>query len=375
MGDIMNMIGVIFSNIYDGALGDLTKHRTLASLPFGGRYRLIDFVLSNMANSNIENVGIITKYNYQSLMDHLGSCAEWDLNRKNGRVFILPPFGTGQTGIYQGKLEALYGALTFLKRSKGDYVLLSDSNNLCNIDYANVLEAHKKSGAKVTIIANREEPKFEDELHDLVLWEEDEKVTDITINHRFTKENLIGMGMYIIDKDFLINVVEESVSHGYYHLEKDFLQSYFLKGQLDIHVYEFKKTVLRNRDIPSYFDNNLQLLNDSVRSDIFDQKNPIYTKVRDEVPTYYDEAAVLNDCLIADGCRIMGNVENSILFRDVVVEEGAVVKNAIVMQGSTIKKGAHVEYCIVDKDVVITADCQLSGAASAPVIIQKGSMI
>lgn len=371
----MNMIGVIFSNIYDGVLGDLTKHRTLASLPFGGRYRLIDFILSNMSNSKIENVGIITKYNYQSLMDHLGSCAEWDLNRKNSRVFILPPFGTGQTSVYQGKLEALYGALEFMKRAKGDYVLLSDSNNLCNIDYDNVLQAHKKSGAKVTIIANREEPKFEDEKHDLVLFEEDEKVTDMAINHHFTKENLIGMGMYIVDKDFLLEVVEESVSHGAYNLERDFLQKYFLEQNLPIHVYEFKKTVLRNRDIPSYFSNNLKLLDESVRSDIFDPKSPIYTKVRDEVPTFYDDKANVNDCLIADGCRIVGSVENSVVFRDVVIEEGAVVKNSVIMQGTTVKKGACIEYTIIDKDVTITEDCRLIGVSSAPAIIQKGSII
>lgn len=371
----MNMIGVIFSNIYDSAMGDLTKHRALASLPFGGRYRLIDFVLSNMANSHIESIGVITKYNYQSLMDHLGSCDEWDLNRKNGRVFILPPFGNGQTTIYQGKLEALHGALEYVKRAKGDYVVLSGSNVLCNIDYENVLKSHIKSGAKVTVVANRMEPKNPEDKEDLVLLEEEGIVKDLAINHTYNKDNLVGMGMYIVDKQYLIDVVEESVSHGLYRFEKDFLQKYFLEQKLSLNIYEFKKTVLRITDIVSYFQCHCDMLDETVRNDIFDPTNPIYTKVRDEVPTYYDEDAIVNNCLIADGCRIMGTVEDSILFRDVTVEAGAVIKHAIIMQGTVVRSGADIEYAIVDKDAEITEDRTLIGAQTAPIIIPKGEKI
>lgn len=371
----MNLIGIIFSNIHDAALGDLTKHRTLASVPFGGRYRLIDFVLSNMANANLNTVGIITKYNYQSLMDHLGSCAEWDLNRKNGKVVILPPFGTGQTNVYQGKLEALYGAMTFLKKAKGDYVLLSDCNVLCNIDYENVLRSHIKSGAKVTVIANREEPEYEGQTQGLVLCEEDERVTDVALHHTYTKDNLLGMGMYIIDKTYLIDIVENSVAHGLYDFEKNFLQKYFIQDNIHINTYEFKKTVLRNQDIASYFQNHCKLLDDSVRNDIFDPQNPIYTKVRDEVPTYYDERAIVNDCLIADGCRIKGTVEDSILFRDVTIEEGAIVRHAIIMQGTVIGSGADISYAIIDKDVAITEERTLKATENHPIIILKGERI
>jgi glucose-1-phosphate adenylyltransferase len=372
----MNMTGIIFSNIYDTYMGDLTKHRTLASVPFGGRYRLIDFVLSNMSNSDIINVGIITKYNYQSLMDHLGSCSEWDLNRKNGRVFILPPFGTGQTSVYQGKLEALHGALQFLKRSKTEYILMSDTNVICNIDYEIVLKEHINSGAKVTVIANREEPRDEDDIRDLVLTEEDGKVTDIAIRHPFTKENLCGMGMFIIARDLLIEAVEEGVSHGLYHFERDFLQKEFLKGNLDVNVYEFKRSVLRNRDIPSYLQNHFRLIEEEeVRNDVFDPQNPIYTKVRDEAPTYYDSEANVNDCLIADGCRIEGSIRDSVIFRDVTIEKGAMVDHAIVMQGTVIKSGANIKYAIIDKDVEITEDRTLIGSEKAPVIIQKGEKI
>lgn len=372
----MKMIGVIFSNIYDASLGDLTKYRTLASLPFGGRYRLIDFTLSNMANSQISTVGIITKYNYQSLMDHLGSCAEWDLNRKNGKVVFLPPFATGVRNVYQGKLEALYNATDYLRRADGEYVIMSDANNLCNLDYKNVLDSHVKSGAKVTVVANREKPKSPDMTQGLVLRvDADNMVTDVAIDSTYTHSNLLGMGIYVIEKQYLITVVENAIAHGYFDFEKDFLQKYFMRGDITINVYEFKRHVLRNRDVVSYFQNNQELLKEEILDDIFDPSNPIYTKVHDEVATYYDERAIVNDCLIADGCRIEGTVENSIISRKVVIEEGAVVKNSVIMQGTIIKKGADIEYCILDKDVEISAGRTLIGAETAPCIIQKGSII
>lgn len=372
----MNMTGIIFSNIYDSYLGELTKHRTLASLPFGGRYRLIDFVLSNMSNSGVINAGIITKYNYQSLMDHLGSCEEWDMNRKNGRVFILPPFGTGQTNVYQGKLEALYGALTFLRHTKEKYVLLTDSNIICNIDYELVLKDHIKSGAQITVVAHHNDPGEEDDLAKFVLTQDDDgNVTDIAINHSYDEKSLCGMGMFIIEKDLLIQEVAEAVAHGRYHLERDFVQRRFLAGELTVNVYEFKRQVLRNRDIRSYFRNNLRLLDESVRRDIFTPQNPIYTKVRDEVPTYYDKEANVNECLIADGCHIEGSASNSVIFRNVMIEKGATVENSVVMQGTVIRSSACVKNAILDKDVEITEGQTLIGADNSPVIIRKGSRI
>lgn len=372
----MKMTGVIFSNLYDASMGDLTKFRTLASLPFGGRYRLIDFTLSNMANSQISTVGIVTKYNYQSLMDHLGSCAEWDLNRKNGKVVILPPYATGINRVYQGKLEALYNAVDFLRHSSEEYVLMSDSNNLCNMDYRKVLDAHIESGAKVTVVANRQKAKTPDDTEELVLTaDENNKVTDVAINSTYTHSNLLGMGIYVIEKQFLITVVEDAIAHGFYDFEKDFIQKCFMSGDITINVYEFTRHVLRNKDILSFFKNNLELLNEEVLDDLFDPSNPIYTKVHDEVATYYDERAIVNDCLIADGCRIEGTLENSIVSRKVVIEEGAVVKNSIIMQGTVVKKGANIEYCILDKDVEVSAGRTLIGADVAPIIIAKGSII
>lgn len=371
----MKMVGIIFSNIYDATMGELTKHRTVASLPFGGRYRQIDFVLSNMVNSNIASVGIITKYNYQSLMDHLGSCSEWDMNRKNGGVFILPPFGSGVTNIYKGKIEALYGAVAFLERVNAEYVVMSDSTVLCNIDYDKVLKQHIASGADVTVIANKEE-QGEEEFQELVLEVDgDGKVTDVAIQCKANAGSYIGMGMYIVSKQLLLETIQDSVAHGLYHFERDFLQRKHIQNKISIGVYHFERTVLRNRNITAYFKNNLKLMDDKVRNEIFCEDSPIYTKVRDEVPTYYGDNCEVDDCLIADGCKIDGTVENSVLFRDVTIEKDCHVKNCIIMQGTTVSKGTNLEHVIIDKDVVITENRTLIGAEATPIIINKGEKV
>lgn len=369
----MKALGIIFSNIHDTYLGELTKQRTLASLPFGGRYRLIDFVLSNMVNSNIIEVGVIAKYNYQSLMDHLSTVSNWDLDRKNGGLFILPPFGMGQSSVYGSKIDALFGALSFIKASKNEYIVMSDTNILCNIDYDEAVEAHAKSGADVTIIANHETSKGANQ--DFVCSAEDGFVTDIKINTPCTKSDYCGMGVFIMEKEMLIKTITNAIAHGYTHFERDFLQKQFMKGVLKIGVFEFDGIVLRNRDIPSYYKNNMRLLEEKVRDDLFSAQSPIYTKVRDDVPTHYGDDSCVVNSLIANGCRIEGKVENSIIFRDVIIQKGAVVKNSLVMQGTVIESNAKLDYAIIDKDCRITTARSLVGAEVAPMIIHKGEVV
>lgn len=370
----MDMVGIIFSNIYDNTLGELTKNRTVASVPFGGRYRQIDFVLSNMVNSNVTTIGVITKYNYQSLMDHLISRSEWDLNRKNGGLFILPPFMSGQTEVYRGKIEALYGALSFLKRCEADYVVMSDSTSICNIDYEEALESHIKSGCDITVIANKEKESTGEEKR-LFLTLEDGKVTDLAIDCATEGDALVGMGMFIIERNLLINIVKDSVAHGKYHFEKDFLQQEFNKNNISINVYEFKNIVLRNESVVAYYKNNFRLMDESVRKNIFSPETPIYTKVRDEVPAFYGENAQVDDCIIADGCNIKGHVENCVLFRNVTIEEDCYVRNSIIMQGSKIEKGCNIDCVIMDKDVTIGRGRTLIGAQTSPLIIKKAETV
>ncbi len=366
--------GIIFSNIYDGALGELTARRTVASLPFGGRYRQIDFVLSNMVNSGITSVGVITKYNYQSLMDHLGSCEEWDLNRKNGGLYIIPPFASGRSDVYHGKLEALHTALDFLKSQNSEYIVLSDTITICNINYKEVLKAHIESGKDITAIASKPHSNY-DNYPTVFKIKDDNSAEAININCPAGENCLVGFGMFIMKKDALINVVQECVSSGFYHFEKDFLQKYFNEGKISVNIYEFTGTVLRNRDIATYLKNNLKLATEEVRKDLFKNAYPIYTKVRDEIPTYYGENSSVDECIIADGCVIDGMLENSVLFRDVKIAQDAKVIGSVIMQGSKIGKGAYIENAIIDKNVTITDGVKLIGSKLNPVIIKKGETI
>lgn len=372
----MNMAGIIFSNLFDENFGLLTKNRTVASIPFGARYRLIDFILSNMSNSGINHIGIITKYNYNSLMDHLGSFSSWDLNRKNGGIYIIPPFSMGRTKVYQGKLEALFSALSYIKKAGRDYVLLADSTVVSNIDFNEALASHKKSGKDLTIIANKV-PQNKTLTYPMVIEMENKKVKNLYLDYPCKNENsLASMDMYIMNKDTLSSAIYDSVSKGLHHLERDFFLPMFNAENLSVNVYEFTGKVLRNHSIKSYFHNNLALINDEdLREDIFKSERPIYTKVRDEVPTFYSEDSVVSDCIVADGSKICGKLYNSVIFRDVKIEKGAIIKNSIIMQGSTIEEDCYIQNAIIDKDVFISKGTRLEGAKNAPIILEKGETI
>ncbi len=372
----MEMAGIIFSNLLDENFGTITKNRTVASIPFGGRYRLIDFVLSNMSNSSLNNIGIITKYNYNSLMDHLGSFSAWDLNRKNGGIYIIPPFSMGGTKVYQGKLEALYSALSFIEKSDKDYVLMSDTTVICNIDYEKALASHKKSGKDLTVIVNKV-PVNSKVKYPMVVEMENKKVGSLYIDYPVKNEDsFASMDMYIMNKDMLCSAIYDSVSKGLHHLERDFFIPAFNKKKLSVNVYEFTGRVLRNHSIKSYFENNLSLITDNdLRNDLFKPGRPIYTKVRDEVPAFYSEDSSVSNCLVADGCKIAGSLENSVLFRDVKIEKGATIKNSVIMQGATIEEDCFIQNAIIDKDVYISKGTRLEGAKNAPIILEKGEKI
>ncbi len=372
----MKMTGIIFSNIYDISLGDLTMNRTVASLPFGGRYRLVDFVLSNMVNSNVSSIGIITKYNYQSLMDHLGSGAEWDLSRKNANFYILPPFASGITNVYRGNLDALSNAVRFLEATKPDYVIMCDTTVICNINFEKALDSHVESGADVTVIASRNMLNYEGSDSDLiVIKDKNGKATDLAIGQTLGCDSLAGMGMYIVEREYLISIINSYVARGRYSFEKDFLLSRFADDRVNINVYEFTDPVLRNHNILAYFNNNFRIMDEQIRDNIFKTKAPIYTKVRDEAPSYYSESCVVNDSLIADGCKIKGKLDTTIVFRDVTIEEGAKIKNSIIMQGTVVGKGAKIENAIIDKNATITPGATLIGGSGSPVIVHKGDTI
>lgn len=369
----MKTMGIIFSNIYDSTLGELTNHRTVASLPFGGRYRQIDFALSNMSNSGIYNIGIITKYNYRSLMDHLGTCSAWDLNKKNEGVVFLPPFAEGNTGtVYKGKLEALYSALGFIDNKAYDYAVICDSTVLCNMDLREVVKQHIRSGNDVTVVSKL---KKSQKKCNLVMKSVSGRVTELKLDAYPGDDSYVGMGVFVMSRSLLVDVIQDSHSKGYMHFERDYLQRRFNEDTVKIGVYPFEGVVLFNEDIESYYYNNIALLNKEIRDGVFLKDSPIYTKVMDEIPTYYEDGAKVSNCIIADGCVMRGRAEDSVISRGVTVEKGASVKSSIIMQGAKIGAGASLECVILDKNVTVNQGSSLKGTPRHPVIIKKGETV
>lgn len=368
------VLGIVFSNMHDEYMGEITHNRTMASVPFGGRYRLIDFTLSNMVNSGIEDIGVITKSNYQSLMDHLGSGRDWDLARKRGGLCILPPFSSANSGIYQGRLDALAGIQTYIQRNKARYVVMADCDVICNIDLSKVLAQHRESGADLTLVYKRERSKLNRSSDTTVLcFDENGRVNDVLSSPESDGEHCCYLDIAVIEKSRLERIIAEGVARNKKSFKRDVLIAQY--ATLDIRGYEYDGYAVKINSMKSYYKANMDLLNLEVIDELFPDNKPVYTKVRDEAPAKYGLNAVCANSLVADGCVIEGEVENSILFRGVKVGKGAKVKNSIIMQGCDIGEKSNLECVIIDKDVTVRAGRSLMGYNTYPVYITKGSTV
>lgn len=370
----MRAVGIIFSNIHDNQVPELARIRTLGSIPFGGRYRLIDFPLSNMVNSGIDTVGIITKSNYQSLMDHVGSGKDWDLARKDGGVIILPPYGdTESHSLYTSRLEALKGITSFLFRADEEYVVLTDCDNVCRVNYNEIIENHIRNHADISLLYKKCDTKdlIDTALYDLEIGEEN-RVTGVkTVNNKKSSVNVF-MNVFVMKKSLLENIVMDSISHGKKHFVAEVIAEN-LKS-LNIIGYEHKGFFAAITSLQAYYNSNLEILKEDVRHELFDDRS-VFTKIRDSAPTKYGNSAIVKNSMIADGCIIEGEVENSIIFRNVKIGRGAVVKNSIVMQSSVIGENSTVNCIITDKNVVIRDRKVLSGSENHPFYIGKNIMV
>lgn len=367
-----NVLGLIFSNVHEEKVRELTEFRTMGSVPFGGRYRLIDFQLSNMVNSGINKVGVITKSNYQSLMDHLGSGKAWDLSRKREGLFILLPFGK-ESNVFNSRVESLASIQRFLNTSKEDYVLLSDSDVVCNIDFSDVISYHVKNNADMTHVYRY--GKLPDKISNPTVFsiDPDGRVRDMRINPRTEGDCNFGLGMILIRRELLIHLVTDCVSRNLYNFKRDLLQRNLKHYR--VFGYEFRDFAKVICSTGAYFEANMSLMLPTVRSQLFHPDRPIYTKVRDDMPARYGLGACVCNSLIADGCIIEGEVKNSVLFRGVHIGEGAVVENCVLMQDSNIRTNCRMNYVITDKDVTIKNDRSLLGFESYPIFISKGSVV
>ena len=370
----MKAMGIIFAN--DGTIGALTEKRTMASLPFGGRYRQVDFALSNLCAAGVRHVGIITRHSYQSLMNHIGSGEEWGLTLEEGGLEYLTPYSMSRTDNYRGKLESLYSAMQFLDHGEEDeYVFMIDSAILSNIDLNSVLQSHIQSGKDITVVTKAGIANGNKQLDLAIKLDGKGNIEDMAVDYVAPAEYLASMDIFVLTKKWLAQQVREHIAHSLYHMDRDLVLGQWQKDAISVNVYQFKGAALYNESVEEYFSNSLNLTDKALREDLFHYNHPVYTKVRDRVPSYYGEGNSVENCLVADGCMLEGWVKDSILFRQVTVCPGADVENCIIMNDSVVGKGASLKYVILDKDVTVRPGIRLIGTPTNPIIIKRGDTV
>ncbi len=370
----MNVMGIIFAN--DANLGELTNKRTMASLPFGGRYRLVDFALSNLSNAGVRHVGIVTRHNYQSLINHIGAGEEWGLELEECGLEFLTPYATSTSHNYRGKLESLHTSLNFLKLGPEDeYVVMIDSAIVSNIDLNDVLKDHIASGKDITVVTKSGVADGKKQLDLALKLDETGNVVDIVVDYAAPADYVTSMDIFVLSKKWLMGQVRDHIARNLFHMDRDLVLGGWQKGKVSVNVYPFAGIALFNESVNDYFQNSLSLMDPKVAYDVFHYNHPVYTRVRDRVPSYYGENCQISDCIVADGCMLEGNASNSVLFRNVNICENATVEQCVIMNDTVVGEGAELKCVIVDKDVVIRPGAKLIGTPSTPIFIKRGEIV
>lgn len=363
------LLGLI--NLYEdeSGMGALTKNRPLAAVPSAGRYRLIDFALSNLVNAGVQTVGVLVRDKYRSLIDHLRSGKEWDLARKRDGLYILPPgFSAGSP--CRSDVENFLFNLDYIYAATEDFVVICGSRTICNLPIEQVFQYHLSVGADVTLIG-RDWP--DNGVGPCLSLDDRGLVTGVCDPSDSLPYDIQPLGFYILSKSLMAELVRECAAQGCCDLFLDGV----LKNidRLKIHAFRHNGYVARIDSVGGYFQHQMELLNPLVWQELFFRYGNIFTKVKDEAPAKYREQARVKNSLVANGCILEGTVENSILFRSVIVEKGAVVRNSILTQNTRVGPNARLTYVLCDKDSKVTAGRCLNGSAARPFIVEKGSVI
>ncbi|MEG2421063.1 MAG: glucose-1-phosphate adenylyltransferase subunit GlgD [Oscillospiraceae bacterium] len=366
--------GIIFAYRSNPDLRQLTQHRTTCSIPLGGRYRLVDFMLSNLVNAGVTDVGLVVHSAYQSLLDHVGSGKDWDLSRKHGGLKILPPFGYGDrpgSGEYQGRMDALAGVRSYLDGIHQEHVVLANGDIVANLPLADVYAQHLKTGADITCVCTTT-PVGAPRSSTYFSVGDNGFVSDVSV-HPASAVGCESLEVYLLSKTLLLTLVDYCSAHRVLSFGQGVLQA--MVSTLKISPYTFDGYAARFHSLSTYFSRSMELLDPKTRNGLFDPARPIKTKDRSNPSTYYGPGAVSKNSLIADGCLIGGTVENSILSRGVRVAPGAVVSNCILMQGTKVGAGATLKFAIADKGVSVSPGRMLMGHSSYPIAIEKDTVV
>ena len=369
---MIGLHGLVFAYETRPNLKELVTVRTSASVPFGGRYRAIDFALSNLQDAGCKDVGILVHGKYQSLIDHVGTGKTWDMSRVRGGLRILPPFNldTKHYGTFRGKMEALAGIEEYIRNIRQDYVVLMEGDLVTNLPLKKVLDAHIASAADVTCVCG--DDSFYVDNGTYFETDTDGKVKDVLVNIH-TPRGRRGLGVYIMSTKQLIKFVEDCTAHDKYSLAHDVLQAN--KDKLNIRTFIWDGYAAQIRSVKEYYDRSMQLLDPDIRKDLFCEERQISAKSAARSSSFILPGGSIRNSIVADGCVIEGTVENSILFAGAKIGKGAVISNCVLGQDIEVGAGAEMSHIIADKDVKISEGQTILGSASYPIVVSKGSTV
>ncbi len=372
----MNTLGIILAGGDNkGRLGDLINNRAAAALPIGSSYRAIDFSLSNMSNSGIGKVAVLTQYNSRSLTDHLSSAKWWNFGRKKGGLFLFTPYISNTNAHwFRGTADSIYQNMSFLERSNDEFVVLTSGDSIYKMDYRKLVEHHMAVNADITVVY-KHMPKEELSKFGVMELSQEGRMIGFQEKPEDPKSDTASLGIYVIRRTLLMQLLNEVVPQGKYNFVEDIVVA--KKDHLNICGYEFTEywsTI--SSGIQSYYKTNMEFLKPDIR-DLFTKQYPfIETKAKDEAPAKYNRGSHVKNCVVGNGGIFNGTIENSVIFRKVFADEHSVIRDSIIMEGCHIGKGCIIEYAILDKEVVVSDGKTIRGeSAENPIIIKKKSHI
>ncbi|MCL1846329.1 MAG: glucose-1-phosphate adenylyltransferase subunit GlgD [Defluviitaleaceae bacterium] len=370
----MRAVGIILAGGRNERLGALTHSRAASALPVGSCYRAIDFPLSSMTNSGIKKVAIITQYNSRSLHDHLNAPKWWDLGTKQGGMFVFSPYQSGENSVwFRGTADCIYQNLTYLKRSNEPYVVISSGDCVYKMDFNKLIEYHEQKAADITI-AYRQVPDSDDiRQYGVMELDQAERLTDLEQKPLEPQSDLASIGVYVISRPLLIELIETIVSEGRYDLVLDLFSRY--RKRLRIYGYRFDGYWRNLGSIHSYFDCNMDFLRREIRNDFMLQHPYIKTKPKDEPPAKFNNDAHVVNCIIGSGAILNGYANRSVIFRRVFAGDRTHITNSILMEGVVVGNDCVVEHAIIDKDVTLHPGARIIGTPEAPIVIPKGQEV
>lgn len=371
MKDVMGVINV--SSKSGDLLGVLTKPRCIASMPFGGKYRLIDFVLSSMANSGIQNVAVFTREKYRSLMDHLGSGKSWDLSRKQDGLVVLLPHSLDGRALPDYDLNSFFAHRDFFDRSSQQTVVVASANIVCNVCFREAVRYHQEKGADVTVFYSERIVNTGGAPRRCLVLNDKGRVMNAVVEEGRPPAARVLLEIYILAKSLLMEFAQNITRAG----DADLLTAGIIPNlqNLNVYAYPLRRYSAVIDTIDLYYRHSMDLLCKEIWDELFFIPGLIHTKIKDEPPTRYLQGSAVSSSLLANGCTIAGTVENSILSRGVRVRPGAHVKNSIIMQKCEIGDGAVVDRVILDKDVYVSAGKVIRGDGSKPLVVEKRSTL